>query len=415
MSGIIYKYIILWLVVFAATLYAGAWQAIAPLNIPRGGAAAISFQNNIYVFGGMSLNNNVLNTVEVFIPESGTWDTTMVPAFSMPRYNASAVLFENRIYLIGGRDDERVFNEVEVYDPVQNSWSLVQKLRNDRESLAAAVFNDRIYVIGGQKANYNLVEEIEWYNYGEDDWLAVIFNLPYPRAAHFSAVVQDTFYMFGGYYYGLTKTSYKCYPGQEGYYWFTGPQFAQGRAYGATAQTDSLIYLLGGETSGGKTAVTEIYNRISDSFTDGPTLTSARSGMAGSALGDTVFVIGGFDGDYDLPMDLVEIYIQTPTSLKTSKTGLPFSTEIIKGYPNPFNGVITFEVTVGKFDEYRLTIYNIRGQSIKEIHNGRLKQGTYNFQWNGTDMSNRNVASGVYLLALNSGDYLEKYKIVYVK
>lgn len=415
MTGPIYRMILVLLGITVADLWAGGWQLISPLQTPRGGAAAIAYSDKIYVFGGKSIDNKVLNTVELYPPENGFWDTTAVPSFTIPRYNASVVIYDNRIYLIGGRDEEKVFNDVEVYDPEQNMWSSVQKLRNDRESLAAAVFNDRIYAIGGQRADYNLVEEIEWYNYGENDWLEAIFNLPYPRAAHFSAVVQDTFFMFGGYYYGLTKTSYKCFPGQDGYKWFPGPQMSYGRAYGATAQTDSLIYLLGGETSGGKTAVTEIYNVYMDSFSIGPSLTSARSGMAGAALGDTVFVIGGFDGIYDQPMDLVEIYIETPTILINPDNGTPVSTGLIKGYPNPFNGLITFEISVTKSAEYRLNIFNIRGQHIKSLHSGRLNQGTHYFQWNGTGISNQYTASGIYVLALNSGDYFEKYKIVYVK
>ncbi len=415
MTGLIYRMILILLAITVADIRAGGWQVISPLQSPRGGAAAIAYDNKVYVFGGKSIDNKVLNTVELYTPEQGLWDTTSVPAFTIPRYNASVVIFDNRLYLIGGRDEEKVFNDVEVYDPEQNMWSPVQKLRNDRESLAAAVFNDRIYAIGGQRADYNLVEEIEWYNYGENDWLEAIFNLPYPRAAHFSAVVQDTFFMFGGYYYGLTKTSYRCFPGQDGYKWFPGPALSQGRAYGATARIDSLIYLLGGETSGGKTATTEIYNVYTNSFSEGPALNSARSGMAGAALRDTVFVIGGFDGVYDQPMDLVEIHIKTPTSLINQDNRSPVSTALIKGYPNPFNGLITIEISVAELAEYRIDLFNIRGQHIKSLYKGRLNRGKHYLQWNGTDISNRQTASGIYLLALNSGNYFEKYKIVYVK
>jgi len=415
MYNLINKLIPLLLVMFFFTLHAGEWQTAAPLNSPMGGAAAIAYKGKIYIFGGISLNNNVLNTVEVYTPESGSWDTTSVPAFTIPRYNASVVLFDNHIYLIGGRDTERVFSEVEVYDPEQNTWSLVQKLRNDRESLAAAVFNDRIYAIGGQKENYNLVEEIEWYDNGENDWLEAIFNLPYPRAAHFSAVLGDTFYMFGGYYYGLTKTSYKCHPGPDGYTWISGPQLTQGRAYGATAQIDSLIYLLGGETSGGKTAVTDIYNIVTNSITSGPSLTSARSGMAAVALGDTIFLMGGFDEQYDQPMDLVEMYAQNPTAIKNQESLLPRSNLLIKGYPNPFNGMINLEISINKAGVYRISIFNIRGLRLKEIHNGPLNQGTHHFQWHGTNYLNQGVASGLYFLTMISGDESQKYKIIYVK
>jgi len=236
-------YIIFFCTMFVTKILADEWYSAPPLIVARGGATAVTYQNNIYVFGGKSFNNKVLNSVEKYNIFESVWDTSSVPPFKYPRYNAAAVVFEERIYLIGGHDGESVLKSVEMYDPVHNSWSEVHSLRRDREALAGTVFNNRIYAIGGQKDVQTLVDEIEWYDEPVDNWQEAIFDLPFPRAAHFYHTSNDTFYMFGGYYYGLTRTAYKAVPGLDGYSWIQLDNLSQSRAYGATVRIKDEIYL----------------------------------------------------------------------------------------------------------------------------------------------------------------------------
>ena len=88
---------------------------------------------------------------------------------------------------------------------------------------------------------------------------------------------------------------------------------------------------------------------------------------------------------------------------------VPEETNLRDNYPNPFNSSTTIEFEVGFFGgpDQRISIgvYNILGQEIKNLHNGRLNFGHHVLRWNGRDMNEAPAASGVYLFRLisNSG------------
>ena len=64
--------------------------------------------------------------------------------------------------------------------------------------------------------------------------------------------------------------------------------------------------------------------------------------------------------------------------------GVPEQFELSNNYPNPFNPTsINFNVPIAS--EVILTIYNITGQEVGEIHNGYAQAGSYKAVWNGMD------------------------------
>ncbi len=70
-------------------------------------------------------------------------------------------------------------------------------------------------------------------------------------------------------------------------------------------------------------------------------------------------------------------------------------------YPNPFNPstIIRFAVKVG--GKATLYIYNLKGQMVKKASWEDIKADkVYRYIWNGDDMNNKKVASGIYLYKL---------------
>ncbi len=394
---------------------AGQWKSIAPMSTPRAGAAAAVWGNKIYVFGGKSSDNRVLSTVEYYDLFTQQWDSSQVPDFNHERYNAAAVVFQNKIYLIGGRGHKEVTKMVEVYDPVQNVWSVVHALHEKREGLSAVVLNNHIYVIGGQEEESSMIDEIEWFDETQNEWNKVDAEMPFKRVASFSAAVGDTVYMFGGYYYGLTKTLYKGWFNDQGSHWLQGADMQEPRAYGTTVQLGDSLFLIGGETASGKTDKVEVYNLLTGKITDGLDLPTPRSGMAGGSVGDSVFVLGGYAPYTDEPLNTAEVFIGRLTGIEDVPARLPKEHLLVKGYPNPFNGQIKLQVALGKAGLYQLDIYNINGQHVKSIFSGRLTAGIHDFRWQAKETNENNVPSGVYFLRINSRQQMTSYKIVYVK
>jgi hypothetical protein len=408
------SFIIIIILISSQITIADDWYAAPSLLVPRGGAAAVTHGNYIYVFGGKSIDNKVLSSVERYDLTEETWDTTYVPNFNYPRYNATAVIFEEKIYLMGGQDGTSALREVEVYDPMQNDWSEVQNLRREREALAGAVFNDRIYAIGGQKEAQSLIDEIEWYDKPGDDWLDAIFDLPYPRAAHFHSVLGNSFYMFGGYYYGPTRTTYKAVPGEGGYEWVQLGDLEISRAYGAATISHGDIYIIGGETSTGKTNTVEVFLTETETYGHCEPITSPRSGLAAVTVEDTIiYTIGGFETEYNDPVSTVEWYHgELYTAIEDDiNTTLPYDHILINGYPNPFNNSINLDISIPESGDYAMEIYNITGQRIHTLYKGNLTRGSHSYKW----QVDSNISSGLYFMIVQSNKQIQKFKMIYVK
>jgi len=244
------KILVLISILFSANLKAQTWSNGPGMNYTRAGASAVTWNGKIYVFGGKSLNNKVLNNVEVFDPSTAIWDSSSIPPFTHARYNASICVWNDTFYLTGGRTIESPIASMEIYNPVSNTWKEAHDLRTAREGHTANYFNDRVYVIGGQNGSNYLIDDVEWYDEEENEWNnAALFKLPYPRSAHFSTYDDnDNYYMFGGLYWTLTNTIYKATKSDTGYSWAFVDTLSQARAYGISERIGNLVYLIGGET-----------------------------------------------------------------------------------------------------------------------------------------------------------------------
>jgi hypothetical protein len=69
-------------------------------------------------------------------------------------------------------------------------------------------------------------------------------------------------------------------------------------------------------------------------------------------------------------------------------------------YPNPFNASTIIEFGLPEAGEVSLEVYNILGQKIMTLANGKYEAGQHTIQWNGTDETGRTVASALYLYRL---------------
>ena len=69
-------------------------------------------------------------------------------------------------------------------------------------------------------------------------------------------------------------------------------------------------------------------------------------------------------------------------------------------YPNPFNPRTTISYTIPKESNVNITVYNIRGQKVKQLLDNKITSGKHFVIWNGKDSNNKSVSSGVYFYRL---------------
>lgn len=82
---------------------------------------------------------------------------------------------------------------------------------------------------------------------------------------------------------------------------------------------------------------------------------------------------------------------------------VPTAFALRPNYPNPFNAETTILYELPEETEVRLVIYNILGQEVRRLIQGREMPGSKRVVWNGTDHLNRQVSSGIYILFLQAG------------
>ncbi len=99
----------------------------------------------------------------------------------------------------------------------------------------------------------------------------------------------------------------------------------------------------------------------------------------------------------------------------TGTEDTPLATELHQNYPNPFNGHTTISYTLEKPAHVSVRIYDTAGRLIRTLEDGNHPAGTYQIAWNGRDGASRPVASGIYFVRMNAGDYGKSRKIIYLR
>ena len=94
---------------------------------------------------------------------------------------------------------------------------------------------------------------------------------------------------------------------------------------------------------------------------------------------------------------------------------LPSEYALFQNYPNPFNPStqITFDVPTSEV--VMLRVYNLLGQDVQTLINKSMAPGRYIVEWNGIDMLNNDVASGVYFYELRGESFISRKKMLLIR
>jgi len=89
---------------------------------------------------------------------------------------------------------------------------------------------------------------------------------------------------------------------------------------------------------------------------------------------------------------------------------IPAEAGFLKIYPNPFRERVEIEYQIEKPQEVEIRVYNILGQQVAELVNGKQNTGVHRAIWNG-----QQAASGIYYCRLKTDGIRETRKIVLIK
>ena len=107
---------------------------------------------------------------------------------------------------------------------------------------------------------------------------------------------------------------------------------------------------------------------------------------------------------------LLEITPAENVTAPIAQTGLQLS-----NYPNPFNPETTIEFSLPETANVELTIYNVKGQKVKNLINDEMAGGTHSIIWNGRNEAGEKTGSGVYFYRLKTADQTLSRKMILMK
>mgnify|MGYP001813377118 FL=1 len=86
-----------------------------------------------------------------------------------------------------------------------------------------------------------------------------------------------------------------------------------------------------------------------------------------------------------------------------------------QNYPNPFNPTTVIRFDLPRPANVSLRVYNVKGELVSTLIDGRLAEGSREVTWNATDDRGRRVASGVYFYRLSAGDIIQTKKMILLR
>ena len=127
------------------------WTYKTPMPTPRYAFAIAVYKNKIYCIGGKAGGFSATGVNEVYDPATDTWRT--LQPMPTARMQLQANVVDGKIYLMGGRVSDQsyrndtVFSLNEAYDPLTNIWTTKASMPQAIAVYASAVVNNKIYVI----------------------------------------------------------------------------------------------------------------------------------------------------------------------------------------------------------------------------------------------------------------------------
>jgi len=177
--------------------------------------------------------------------QSSYWKTYTSSLPQASYYNAVVAIGSQTVYSVGGNP---TYTSIFEFDCATETWSTSSAtLNHEAQRTAAAVVDGKIYVMGGADAGFTA------HNYCQEyDPVAgtVTDKTPLPTARHFN---------------------------------------------GALTWNDTLIYVLGGQSSSYHNVI-EIYDPANDAWTTATPLPEANRSFACGIAGDIIYVTGGYSG-----------------------------------------------------------------------------------------------------------------------
>ena len=94
---------------------------------------------------------------------------------------------------------------------------------------------------------------------------------------------------------------------------------------------------------------------------------------------------------------------------------IPTQFALHQNYPNPFNPVTTLRYDLPENSMVTISIYDMLGREVNTIVNEVQEAGYQSIIWDGTSANGSAVAAGIYLYQIQTEQFTQTKKMVFLK
>jgi N-acetylneuraminic acid mutarotase len=227
-------------------------------------------------------DGNLSSSIEPFTisVSSNPWEQmTRMPT---GRHSPSAAAIDGLIFVTGGFNGG-IKSDLEIFDTTTNTWETKASMNTPRYSHGSFVVDSEIYVVGGN------VTSVESYNVDSNIWTQKSSSNNAVAYSPTSCLYNGKIYLFGS---GSANNIVEMYDPISDT-WSNKSTMKVGNWGMACVTINDLIYVIGGRYN--ETGY-DVYNPVIDDWEDSGVLNSPkRYGFSASAVNEKIYVIGGYE------------------------------------------------------------------------------------------------------------------------
>ena len=210
-----------------------------------------------------------------------------------------------QIYTIGGTIGAHK-KDVEVYDPVTDTWAEKASLSLARFAIAACPLDGKIYVFGGAPGvgsiNGSTVAEV--YDPGTDTW-DPLTDMPERGSGLTANAVDGMIYVMG---WQDPAYVFRYDPSADTWTQLADVPGNRGRWGASSLVIGNRIYVIGGMQQVNAVPMVDVYDPATDTWTQLPDLGVRRMLLGAAFVDGKIYAFGGSKHLDFVPVDAVEIY-----------------------------------------------------------------------------------------------------------
>ena len=245
------------------------------------------------MIGGFTFDGKITDIVEMYNSTDNTWAQN-IKSLPLPLHHSSSDTYGGKIYVVGGYTGNWIpSNNLFIYDPATNNWTVGNPMPTPRGSPNANFVNGILYVIGGDSYDHSQVV-VEGYDPITTEWMT-LSSMPISRHHAASAVVDGNIYVIGGRLTGsLVNVDVNEEYDPDSDLWTTDLEPMPSKRSGiAATSVNGSIYVLGGEQNQGTFNNNERYDPATDTWSQELPMPTARHGLGVASYDDKIYASGG--------------------------------------------------------------------------------------------------------------------------